>query len=50
MVFRTFMSIKVKVEVKPCVENLVFRLHYRYTYSIYMVSMFLATLYNIVGE
>ncbi|XP_053634750.2 innexin inx2-like [Cherax quadricarinatus] len=50
MAFRALTKIKVKVDVKPVMENLVFRLHYRYTYIIYMVCMILSTLYGIIGK
>ncbi|KAK8740974.1 hypothetical protein OTU49_002802 [Cherax quadricarinatus] len=50
MMFKAISSIKVKVELKPVVDNLVFRLHYRYTYTIYMVSMLLCTIYDIIGD
>ncbi|XP_042203530.1 innexin inx2-like [Homarus americanus] len=50
MAFRAISSIKVKVELKPVVDNMVFRLHYRYTYIIYMVSMLLCTLYDAIGN
>ncbi|XP_042204653.1 innexin inx2-like [Homarus americanus] len=50
MAFRSLTKIKIKVDMKPVVENLVFRLHYRYTNVIYMVSVLLATLYGLVGK
>ncbi|XP_071519072.1 innexin inx2-like [Panulirus ornatus] len=43
-------SVKVKVDLKPVVDNIVFRLHYRYTYTVYMVSTLLATLYDAIGN
>lgn len=49
MVYKAISKIKVKVDLKPKVDNLVFRLHYRYTYIIYMVSMLLTTLYDAIG-
>lgn len=50
MVFRALSKVKVKVDLKPTVDNVVFRLHYRYTYMIFMVSMLLATLYDNIGK
>ncbi|KAK3854890.1 hypothetical protein Pcinc_038670 [Petrolisthes cinctipes] len=50
MVFKAISSIKIKVQLKPVVDNLVFRLHYRYTYVIFMVSCLLATLYDTIGD
>ncbi|XP_045616201.1 innexin inx2 [Procambarus clarkii] len=50
MVFKAISTIKIKVEVKPVVDNTIFRLHYRYTYTIYMVCMLLCTLYDAIGD
>lgn len=50
MVFSALSAVKIKVEVKPVVDNFVFRLHYKYTYTIFMVSMLLATLYDAIGN
>nr|XP_045616203.1 innexin inx2-like isoform X2 [Procambarus clarkii] len=50
MVFRAVSIIKVKVEVKPVVESLAFRLHYRYTYLLYMLATLLSSLYDTVGK
>lgn len=49
MVYKAISSLKIKVELKPVVDNLVFRLHYRYTYIIFMASCLLATLYDAIG-
>lgn len=43
-------QVKVKVELKPVVDNLVFKLHYRYTYIIYVVATLLTTLYDAIGK
>ncbi|KAG0694866.1 Innexin inx2 [Chionoecetes opilio] len=43
-------KIKVKIDVKPVVENIVFRLHYRYTYFAFMTATLLSSLYGIVGS
>lgn len=50
MVFRALSKVKIKVDLKPKVDSFVFRLHYRYTYAIFMVSMLLATLYDAIGK
>lgn len=42
--------VKVKVDLKPVVDNLVFKLHYRYTYIFFLVATALATLYDVIGE
>ncbi|KAG0694865.1 Innexin inx2 [Chionoecetes opilio] len=50
MMLRAVSSIKVKVELKPVVDNFVFMLHYRYTYIIYIMATFLTTLYDAIGD
>ncbi|ROT80333.1 innexin 3 [Penaeus vannamei] len=49
--FRKFLlQIKIKVDLKPTVDSLVFRLHYRYTNRILLASTLLTTLYDVVGK
>lgn len=50
MVFKALSKIKIKVDLKPTVDSLVFRLHYRYTNRILLASTLLTTLYDVVGE
>ncbi|XP_045116946.1 innexin inx2-like [Portunus trituberculatus] len=50
MLMKALAEVKVKVEVKPGVDNLVFRLHYRYTYIVFLTSALLATLYDAIGD
>lgn len=50
MVFKALGDIKVKAEVKPTVDNIMCRLHYRYTYIKYMAFVLLCTLYDAIGE
>ncbi|KAK4304113.1 hypothetical protein Pmani_023938 [Petrolisthes manimaculis] len=48
--YKSLAKVRVKIEVKPIVENLVFRLHYRYTYVIFMASCLLTTMYGLFGD
>ncbi|KAF2358629.1 Innexin, partial [Trinorchestia longiramus] len=48
--WKTFSVLKVKGVFKPRVDNLVFRLHYRYTFILFMGGAILSTLYDFVGE
>ncbi|KAK7079092.1 hypothetical protein SK128_007327 [Halocaridina rubra] len=50
MAFRALSKVKLKVEVKPVVDSFAFRLHYKYTLLIFLVSAFLATAYDLVGK
>ncbi|KAK7079093.1 hypothetical protein SK128_007328 [Halocaridina rubra] len=50
MVFKAFSSLKIKVVIKPVVDNLVFRLHYKFTYAMFMVFALLTTLYDAIGN
>nr|XP_027217939.1 innexin inx2-like [Penaeus vannamei] len=50
MVFKVLSEVKLKAEVKPTVDNLMCRLHYRYTYIQYMVFVLLCTFYDAIGE
>ncbi|XP_063600535.1 innexin inx2-like isoform X1 [Penaeus indicus] len=50
MVFKALSKIKIKVDLKPTVDSLVFRLHYRYTNRILLASTLLTTLYDVVGK
>ena len=45
-----FSSIKIKVNFNPTVDNLIFRLHYRYTYILFISCVILTTLYDWVGK
>ncbi|KAK8380262.1 hypothetical protein O3P69_016703 [Scylla paramamosain] len=36
--------------IKPVVDNLVFRLHYRYTYIFFLAATLLTTLYDAIGD
>ncbi|KAF2358625.1 Innexin [Trinorchestia longiramus] len=40
----------MKAEYKPRADNLVFRLHYRFTFMVFMVAAMLSTLYDVIGE
>ncbi|KAK4304114.1 hypothetical protein Pmani_023939 [Petrolisthes manimaculis] len=42
-------KIKLAVELKPVVESLVFRLHYRYTYGLFALFALLTTLYDTIA-
>ncbi|XP_063590157.1 innexin inx2-like [Penaeus indicus] len=48
--FKALSDVKLKAEVKPTVDNIMCRLHYRYTYLQYMVFVLLCTLYDAIGE
>ncbi|XP_018021821.1 innexin inx2 [Hyalella azteca] len=48
--WKAFSALKIKGEFKPRVDNLVFRLHYRYTFILFMAGAILSTLYDFVGE
>ncbi|KAK3854891.1 hypothetical protein Pcinc_038671 [Petrolisthes cinctipes] len=48
--YKSLAKVRVKIEVKPIVENLVFRLHYRYTYIIFMASCLLTTMYGLFDD
>lgn len=50
MLYKALSTVKLKVEFKPVVDNFVFRLHYKYTYTIFMVCVVLTTVYDIVGK
>lgn len=48
--WKAFSALKVKGEFKPRVDNVVFRLHYRYTFILFMMGATLSTLYDVVGD
>ena len=50
MLMKALSEVRVKVEVKPGVDNLVFRLHYRYSYIVFLAAALLATLYDAIGK
>ena len=50
MLLGAISQVKVKVELKPVVDNIMFRLHYRYTYIFFLVGAMLATLYDAIGN
>ena len=43
-------KVEVKMDLKPVVDNWVFKLHYRYTYYVFMIGAMLATFYASSGE
>ena len=47
--WKAFSALKIKGELKPRADNLVFRLHYRYTFMMFMAGATLTTLYDFVG-
>ncbi|XP_076062713.1 innexin inx2-like [Oratosquilla oratoria] len=47
---KAFSQLNLKVSLTPKVDNLVFRLHYKYTYRIFMASVILSTIYDVVGD
>ena len=49
MEFSKLKDCKVKYEHKPRVDNLIFRLHYRYTVAFFLVAAVLTTLTELFG-
>jgi len=48
--WKAFSALKIKGELKPRADNLVFRLHYRYTCVLFLACATLTTLYDFVGN
>ncbi|CAL4123123.1 unnamed protein product, partial [Meganyctiphanes norvegica] len=53
MVFKEFkgaLSKQFKAEWTPQITSSVFKLHYKFTYRIFMVSVVLTTIYDVIGD
>ncbi|CAL4117533.1 unnamed protein product, partial [Meganyctiphanes norvegica] len=48
--FKSALSEQLKANWTPQITSPVFKLHYKFTYIIFMVSVLLTTIYDVIGD